>query len=126
MFALGERLAGLVLNPDLALPDVIEFWESTVDISDYLFPFLRVEAWVALRDLTNDDPSIELRDILVQRVCIDRSGGSLLEADRAHVMVVAVVDIGSVSRSQAIQQKVVGLVLVSAVSYFHTVLLVDD
>ena len=96
VLALGEGLAGLALHPDFALPDVVEFWECAVDISHYLLPLLRVEAWVTFRDLTNDDPSIELRDVFVQRVSIDRAGRGLLEADWAHVMVVAMVDVRSV------------------------------
>ena len=85
-----------------------------------------MEAWVALGDFTDDDPSIELRNILVQGVRIDRPRGRLLEADGAHVMVVAVVDVSSIGRSKPIQQKVAGLVLVGVVGYFHSVLVVHD
>ena len=126
MLPFSKRFTCLLLHANFALSDVIEFWESTIDICHYLLPFLGVEARVALGDFTDDDPSIELGDVLVQGVRVDGPSGRLLEADRAHVMVVAVVDVSSISRPQPIQQKVVGLVLVGVVSYFHSVLLVHN
>ena len=75
-----------------------------------------MKARIAFRNFSNDDPGVELSNILVKSVRINRLIGSLLEANRAHVMVVAVIDVRPVCGPQPIHQQIEGLVLVGVVS----------
>lgn len=85
-----------MLDPDLALSDVVKVRESTIDVGDYLVPLLGVKARVALGYFTDNNPGVKLSDVFVHGICIDWLIWCLLEADGAHVVVVAVIDIGPV------------------------------
>ena len=53
-----------------------------------------MESWVHLGDFTDDDPVFELSDLFVGFVGIVLEGGDRFEADRAHVVVPAVIYVG--------------------------------
>jgi len=91
---LSECLGCLGLHALLALSDVVKAREGAVDIRVDLLPGLHVEHWVALRDLSDDNPVAEFADLLLSTVGILGHSGCLFEANRAHVVIVAVIDIG--------------------------------
>lgn len=111
--SLSERLARLLLDSRLALPDIEELRERALDVSDYIGPSLRVEHRVALGYFTDDDPRVVLSDVLHETVGLHGLRRRVFEAYGAHVVIVAVVDVGAVFRPQTILQLLERLILVS-------------
>jgi len=111
--ALSETLTRLLLDTQLLLPDVIELREPTADVSHNVLPPLHMEHGVALRNFSNDNPVVKFCDIIDLRVGIIRLGGSLFEANRAKVVIVAMVDVPLPFIFEAISQVDQGLVLVN-------------
>lgn len=91
---LRERFGCLHLNALCTLADIVEARESTINIGVDLFPGFDVEHRVTLRDFADDNPVAELTDLFVCLVRILGHGRGLFVPDRAHIVVVAMVDIG--------------------------------
>ena len=91
--SLRERRASLALYTGPFLPYIDEVWELAVDISVDFFPIDSVEYWVHLGYFTDYDPVTEEFDLLFLLVSIKWEERCVLEPDRAHVVIIAVVDV---------------------------------
>lgn len=90
----GECFARFGLDALFTFPDVEESWEGTVNVSVDFMPGFDMEDRVHPRDLPNNNPVCPLANLMCLAVRQVRHRGCALEAHWAHVVVVAMVDVG--------------------------------
>lgn len=88
-----ECFRSLSLNTQVRHPDIIEAGVCLVDVQLQVFPSLYVEAREHFGWVPNNDPIVYLCDVFLQGVGLVRLCWVLFKTDRAHVVVVAVVDV---------------------------------
>lgn len=89
------RFGSFQLNSLFCFSDVEELRVGAVYVSEYVMPFLDVEHRVGLRNFTDDYPVFSFSFLLFAefgRVSIIWHLWRLFEANRTHIVVVAVVD----------------------------------
>ena len=102
MATLCESFGCFHLNSLLTLSNIVESREGAIYICVDLFPSFDVEDRVALRDFTDENPVLELTDLLIRLVAVLRHCWHLLKANRTHIMIVTMVDVGLILRLQTI------------------------
>ena len=126
MTPLSESLTCFHLYTLIALANVVETRESTVNISVDFVPRFDVEDRVALGNFSDYDPVTKLADLTVSLVSILGHARSRLVANRAHVVVVTMVYVGFVRRTEAFLKVSKGLLLVDTKSLAFTMQLETD
>lgn len=115
MSAFSEGFGSFLLYACFGFSYIHELRETTIDISNYLLPPFGMKAWVTFGDLADYDPGVEFGNILCDAIGIKWPCRGHFEAYWAHVMVVAVVDVGPVFRLKAFFEILQGLVFVHIV-----------
>ena len=100
--SLGKCLARLHLDALLTLSDIEEAWEGAINVRIYVFPRLDVEDRIAFTDLPDKDPFFELADFLVWPIGILWHRWHRLVSNWAHVVIVAMIDVGLVLRPETL------------------------
>ena len=90
---LSHTLTSLHLYSQVAFPDIEKAGKSAIKIGIEHVPWFAVED--GFWEVGDDDPVVWLADVEGFGVGVWGHGGGLFEADRAHVVVVAVVDVAS-------------------------------
>lgn len=83
---------GFSLDSLLRLPDIIEARECLVYVLLHILPPLDMEARVHFRYVSDNDPVINFTDFAPQSIGLMGLCRVLFIANRAHVVVVAVID----------------------------------
>jgi len=102
----SERFALLLLDTCLTLANVEELGEGAVDVSEDHLPRLGVEHGVALGYFSHNNPVLVLIGFGILLVSVLRGGRSGFKANRAHIVVVAVVDVSFLFVLQSVGQVV--------------------
>ena len=104
MAPLGKCLACLHLDALLTLPDIKEAREGAIYVRVYVFPCFNVKDWIAFTYFSDQDPIFELTDFFIQPVSILWHRRHRFVSDWAHVVIVAVIDVGLILGPQACLQ----------------------
>lgn len=104
VFAFGEGRTCFVLHSCLTFSNIEKTREGAVNISVDVGPLLRVKDWIALADLADDNPVDEFSNIAVFFVGVLGVGRCGFETNGAHVVVIAVINIGLLFVFQSITQ----------------------
>ena len=99
-----ETLGFFRLNSDFRVPNIEEGRESAVDILNNVKPLHCVKNGIHFADLADDDPVGPLTDFVARRVGLMWHSRGFFEADRAHVVVETVIDVGLILAAEAFFQ----------------------